>query len=227
MVNNSYFCSINVQCSMNRELLHFIDKEILPQYDHFDAAHQRNHAMTVIEESLHLATGYDVDFDMVYVIAAYHDLGLCEGREIHHLASGRIVRNDHRLLRWFTSEQIEVMAQAVEDHRASAQHAPRSIYGRIVAEADRNIDIDVIITRTLQYGLTHYPEMDTEGHIRRALQHLKEKYSRTGYLRLWIPGSRNECELHRLWNLIDNQPAIRQMVADKLTVLLREEQSEL
>ncbi|MBO4564118.1 MAG: HD domain-containing protein [Bacteroidaceae bacterium] len=202
---------------MNKELQQFITAEILPQYDGFDAAHQQDHARKVMDESLVLAVNYDVDVDMVYTIAAYHDLGLCEGREGHHLASGRIMRSDKRLLRWFTPEQIEVMAQAVEDHRASADHAPRSVYGRIVAEADRNIDIDVIITRTLQYGLAHYPELDSEGHINRALQHLNEKYSRNGYLKLWIPGSKNERKLHQLWDLIDNEAAIRQIVEDKFT----------
>lgn len=213
-----YLAGKNKRCifaDMNKDLQQFIEADILPQYDGFDAAHRQDHARKVIDESMVLAGDYDVNLDMVYAIAAYHDLGLCEGREGHHLTSGRIVRNDERLLRWFTPEQIEMMAQAVEDHRASADHAPRSIYGRIVAEADRNIDIDVIITRTLQYGLAHYPELDAEGHINRALQHLHEKYSRNGYLKLWIPGSRNERELHRLWDLIEDEAAIRKMLTDR------------
>ena len=207
---------------MNKELQQFITSEILPQYNHFDAAHQQDHAKKVMDESLALAANYDIDTDMVYTIAAYHDLGLCEGRENHHLTSGRIMRSDQRLLRWFTPEQIEIMAQAVEDHRASAHHAPRSIYGRIVAEADRNIDIDVIITRTLQYGLAHYPQLNREEHIHRALDHLHEKYSRNGYLKLWIPGSKNEHELHRLWDLIDDKTAIRKAVEDKYSQIINE-----
>jgi len=205
---------------MNQELIHFIETEILPHYDGFDAAHQRNHAQKVIEESMVLARGYDVNPNMVYAIAAYHDLGLCEGRETHHLVSGTIVRGDERLQQWFTPEEIETMAQAVEDHRASASHEPRSIYGRIVAEADRNIDIDVIITRTLQYGLAHYPQLNAEGHIQRALQHLHEKYSRTGYLKLWIPGSKNERELHRLWDLIDDEDTLRRLLTDRLATMI-------
>ena len=199
-----------------KELQQFIEAAILPCYDRFDAAHQRNHVMKVIEESMVLAHGYEVDPNMVYAIAAYHDLGLKEGRESHHLVSGSIVRGDERLRQWFTPEEIEVMAQAVEDHRASATHAPRSIYGCIVAEADRDIDINDIITRTLQYSLAHYPELDEERHIQRVLQHLNEKYSRTGYLKLWIPGSKNESELHRLWNLIDDRDTLRRIVTEQL-----------
>ena len=185
-----------------KELQQFIEAAILPCYDRFDAAHQRNHVMKVIEESMVLAHGYEVDSNMVYAIAAYHDLGLIEGRESHHLVSGSIVRGDERLRQWFTPEEIEVMAQAVEDHRASATHAPRSIYGCIVAEADRNIDISDIITRTLQYSLAHYPELDEERHIH--------------YLKLWIPGSKNECELHRLWDLIDDKDTLRGIVTEQL-----------
>ena len=118
-------------------LIHYIEQDILPRYDHFDAAHQRNHAEEVIERSLALAEHYEVNTDMVYAIAAYHDTGLCEGRDTHHLVSGRIIREDMKLRDWFDEDQIETMAQAAEDHRASSGHEPRSIYGKIVAEADR------------------------------------------------------------------------------------------
>ena len=112
---------------------------------------------------------------MMYAIAAYHDLGLQEDRKTHHLVSGRIVREDKKLCEWFSAEQIETIAQAVEDHRASSDHEPRSIYGKIVAEADRLIDPETVLSRTIQYGFKHYPEYGKEDHIRRALDHLDEK----------------------------------------------------
>ena len=87
---------------------------------------------TVIQESVTLASHYEVDMNMVYVIAAYHDTGLVEGREFHHLASGKILTDDSRLKEWFTEEQILIMKEAVEDHRASADYEPRTIYGKIV-----------------------------------------------------------------------------------------------
>ena len=205
---------------VNMELRMYVEAAVLPCYDAFDAAHQREHAVMVIENSLRLAEGMDVDADMVYAIAAYHDVGLCEGRATHHLASGRMMREDVELRRWFGAEQIETMAQAVEDHRASAHDAPRSVYGRIVAEADRNIDVDVIVRRTLQYGLAHYPELDREGHVRRALEHLHEKYGPGGYLKLWIPGSRNERELHRLWRLMEDEDAILRLVCETFDKLM-------
>ena len=194
---------------VNPNLIAYIEQNILPQYDHFDTAHQRNHAEEVIARSLALAEHYDVDVNMVYAIAAYHDTGLCEGRETHHLVSGRIIREDRKLREWFDEGQIETMAQAAEDHRASSGHEPRSIYGKIVAEADRLITPEKVIRRTIQFGLDHHPELNKEGQYQRFREHLLEKYSDTGYLRLWIPESENAIRLEELRRIIRDKEALR------------------
>ena len=205
-----YFCA-KYHCFMIQpQLKAYIEQEILPRYNHFDAAHQRNHAEEVIERSLALAEHYEVDLNMVYAIAAYHDTGLCEGRDTHHLVSGRIIREDKRLREWFDETQIETMAQAAEDHRASSEHEPRSIYGKIVAEADRLILPEKVIHRTIQYGLDHYPELDKEGQYRRFREHLLEKYSDTGYLKLWIPESDNAARLEELRVIIRDENSLRE-----------------
>ena len=196
--------------AISPDLVYYIEQDILPSYDHFDAAHQRNHAEEVIERSLALAEHYDVDNDMVYAIAAYHDTGLCEGRDTHHLVSGRIIREDKRLREWFDENQIETMAQAAEDHRASSGHEPRSIYGKIVAEADRLISPEKVIRRTIQFGLDHSPELDKEGQYQRFKAHLLEKYSDTGYLRLWIPESDNAVRLEELRKIIRDEAAMKE-----------------
>lgn len=141
--------------------------------------------------------------------AACHDLGLCEDRRTHHLISGRIIRSDANLLRWFSREQIETIAHAAEDHRASSDHEPRSIYGRIVAEADRQIIPETVIRRTVQYGFSHYPELDRGGHWRRMLDHLHEKYAEGGYLKLWIPESPNAQKLAELREIIRDESRLR------------------
>ena len=178
-----------------RSLEAYVEAEIIPRYRAFDAAHREDHVRTVIGQALELAANYDVDADMVYAAAAYHDTGLAEGRERHHLVSGRLVREDTRLQEWFSPAQVETVAQAAEDHRASSDHEPRSIYGRLIAEADRVIDGETIVRRTVRYGMDHYPEFDMEGHWQRMLAHLKEKYDYGGYLKLWIPESPNAARL--------------------------------
>lgn len=194
---------------LSAELINHIEGEIMPRYEAFDKAHDRRHAFMVMSNSLRLAQHYDVDMQMVYTIAAYHDLGLEAGREQHHTVSARIVREDKRLKKFFTSEQIEIMADAVEDHRASSSHEPRTIYGKIVAEADRIIDSETIMTRTVQYGLSHYPTLTKDEHIERAVLHIKEKYGRGGYLKLWIPQSTNATRLEEMRQLIDCEDELR------------------
>lgn len=195
---------------INTSLQTYIEQEILPRYEHFDAAHQCDHADDVIRRSLALAEHYDVDFNMVYAIAAYHDTGLCEGRDTHHLVSGRIIREDGHLKNWFDETQIEAMAQAAEDHRASADHEPRSIYGKIVAEADRLINPDKVIKRTIQYGHEHYPELDKEGQYQRFRTHMMEKYADGGYLKLWLPESENAAQLEILRQTIRDEKKLRE-----------------
>ncbi|MBQ6101879.1 MAG: HD domain-containing protein [Bacteroidales bacterium] len=199
-----------MQRSVNNSLVQYIEHEILPRYEHYDAAHQRDHIDAVILRSLELAKHYDVNVDMVYAIAAYHDTGICEGRETHHLVSGRIIREDKRLHDWFDEQQIETIAQAAEDHRASSTHEPRSIYGKIVAEADRLIVPETVIKRTIQYGLDHYPDYDKEGQYQRFKEHMTEKYSDRGYLRLWLPESDNATRLEELRKIIRDENKLRQ-----------------
>ncbi len=200
---------------IREDLKEYVEREIIPRYNCFDKAHDVRHALTVIEQSLHLSVHYPVDTEMVYAAAAYHDTGLAEGREIHHLASGRIIREDSNLRRWFTEEEIETIACAAEDHRASSGHPPRSIYGRIVAEADRIIDPETIIRRTVQYGLSHYPELDREGHWKRMLEHMKEKYAEGGFLKLWIPESPNAQRLKAFRTDILGNPTKLRALFDK------------
>lgn len=194
---------------LNDTLVRFVEAEIIPRYAAFDKAHREDHARQVIARALDLAAHYPVDVNIVYAAAACHDLGLAVDRKTHHLESGRIIRGMAELRQWFSEAEIETVAQAAEDHRASSDHAPRSIYGRIVAEADRLIDPVTIIRRTVQFGLSHYPELPREGHWERTLEHMNEKYGDQGYLKLWIPESPNAVQLEALRAIIRDETALR------------------
>lgn len=194
---------------LNPELVRYVEDEIIPRYASFDKAHRENHVRKVIEEAMNMSVRYDVDKNVLYAAAAFHDTGLVGGREAHHLSSGRIIREDQNLKRWFTPEQVETIAQAAEDHRASNGCEPRSVYGRIVAEADRDIEPMRILRRTVQYGMDHYPELDKEGHWKRMLEHLAEKYDYGGYLKLYIPESGNAANLQALRDIIHDPERLR------------------
>ncbi len=194
---------------LNKDLVQYVESEVIPRYASFDKAHREDHVRKVIEESMNMSAHYDVDQNILYAAAAFHDTGLVDGRETHHLSSGRIIREDARLKEWFSPEQIETIAQAAEDHRASNGKEPRSIYGRIVAEADRDINPMRILRRTVQFGIEHYPELDKEGHWSRMLEHLSEKYDYGGYLKLYVPESGNATGLKRLRDIIHDPERLR------------------
>lgn len=210
-----------MQNQVDLTLMEFVEKQILPRYTAFGESHGLYHVTRVIKNSLELARMLGADINMTYTIAAYHDLGMEGPRAIHHITSGKILTADARLKKWFSPEQIKIMREAVEDHRASASHAPRSIYGKIVAEADRDIDIDTVFTRAIQYGIEHDPDKDKEWQFKRFDSHMEEKYSNNGYIKLWIPHSPNEKKLKELRNIIVNKELLRQYfdkIYDKIIV---------
>ena len=196
------------------EIMELVERQILPRYNAFGESHGLRHVTRVIKNSLRLADVTGADIDMVYVIAAYHDLGMEGPRAIHHLTSGKILMADARLKKWFNADQLKVMKEAVEDHRASSSRQPRSIYGKIVAEADRDIDVHEIFLRAIQYGKENGPDKTVEEHWERFAQHMDEKYSNNGYIKLWIPNSPNEKALKELRNIIEDKKLLRKAFDD-------------
>ena len=190
------------------DLKQYVEQEILPRHKDYDAAHRPDHVRRVIARAMMIGGQWPVA-RLIYAAAAMHDIGICCGREEHHLHSGRIIREDRELRRWFSEDEIELIAQAAEDHRASATRAPRSLLGCIVAEADRDIEPETIVRRTVDYGISHYPTLDREGHWQRTLEHLHEKYAEGGYIKLWLEESPNAAPLAELRALIADEGRLR------------------
>ncbi len=195
----------------NKKLEEYIENNILPEYSEFDKGHGIEHVRTVIEKSLKLAADCNANLDYAYVIAAYHDLGLCEGREFHHIVSGKILEADNALRQWFSEDEIKIMKEAVEDHRASSKNPPRNIYGKIVAEADRDIVPLKIIKRTIQYSIANSPSNDKEQHWANLLKHMAEKYAEGGYMKLWFENSKNAKRLRELRKIISDKEQLRKI----------------
>ena len=170
----------------------YIEEKILPSYKDYEASHNVEHIKTVIANSFDLIKDLDVDVNMVYAVAAYHDIGIRYGRSDHHLTSAKWLYDDRKLRNWFTEEEILIMKEAIEDHRASNKDRPRSIYGCIVAEADRDVDPERIVKRCVQFEANAHPGASVEEVYAHILQHLDEKYSEHGYLKLWLPCRKNE-----------------------------------
>lgn len=192
--------------NINKELVKYIEDEIFPLYDRNEKGHGIGHIKTVIKRSLELAKKYDVNLDMVYTIAAYHDLGHYIDRKIHELISAKIFMKDEKVKQWFTDEEVNIIKEAIEDHRASSNHEPRSIYGMIISTADRTIvDIDNTIKRTYSYGKKNYSELPEEEQVERVYEHLTEKYGENGYAKIYLEDREFDEAIKKLRQALSNK----------------------
>lgn len=190
---------------MNKDLINYCETNIIPKYLTLDLAHQPNHVYEVIQKSLEIAQDYEVDLNMVYVIAVFHDLGLTVDRKLHHIEGGKILDQDTYIPKLFSKEKVTLMIEAIEDHRASNSKEPRSVYGKIISEADRLIDPVKIILRCIQFQISKSDDTSFKSIYPSVKVHLNEKYGHNGYLRLWLKTQDNDKQLGILRTLIDDE----------------------
>ncbi len=190
----------------------YVEKNVFPCYATNDQGHGLEHIKYVIKRSLRFARENNkkrdslVDMNMVYVIAAYHDVGHHIDAKNHEKVSAEMLKNDKGLLDFFGQEEIETMSQAVEDHRASAQNLPRNIYGEIVSSADRNTEIAHALKRTYQYNLAR-GESDVNKNMLISISHLKDKFGQKGYAteKMFFKDKQYEKFLKDIQKLTNNQ----------------------
>lgn len=193
---------------INESLKKYIEEVIFPQYELNDMGHNIDHIMYVIDRSLKFASEVeDINLDMVYTIAAYHDIGHHIDAKNHEVVSAKILGEDEKLKEYFTKEEIEEMVFAVEDHRASLEYEPRSIYGKIVSSADRNTLIEVPLKRTYAYRIEHNPEASLEQIIEESRLHLKNKFGKEGYAteKMYFEDNDYKLFLEEIAELVDNE----------------------
>lgn len=167
---------------ITKEIKNYIEKNIFPDYQKNDSGHNIDHIKYVLERSLKFAkTVPDINLDMVYVIAVFHDIGHHIDAKNHEQVSSEILEKDEFIKNHFTKEELKTMVEAVVDHRASLEYIPRSIYGKIVSSADRNTDIDIPLKRTYSYRLEHFPNATLDEIIEESRQHIIDKFGSNGY----------------------------------------------
>lgn len=166
---------------MDKGIVSYIETNIIPKYEKLKG-HTLGHIKQVIERSMKFAEqAPEVNLNMVYIIAAYHDLGRLVDNESHNIESAKMLRADEFLKKYFSDEEIETMAEAVEDHRASLGREPRSIYGKIVSSADRNPNVESMLERAYDYNKLLHPDYGEDELIEDVRIHLREKYAPDGY----------------------------------------------
>ena len=167
---------------INNELKQYIENTIFSSYKKNDLGHNLDHIRYVIDRSLKFASNQDdINYDMVYVIAAYHDIGHFIDAKNHEKVSADTLLKDINLSKYFTEDEIQIMAEAIYDHRASLEGEPRSIYGKIVSSADRNTLVEVPLKRTYAYRVEHNHNDTLDEIIEESRQHIINKFGKKGY----------------------------------------------
>jgi len=203
---------------IRKDLLRFINENIKPLYKTFDKAHNLAHFQFVTNNCIEYGKelqkqGYDISLELAYTVGALHDIGISKGREGHAKSSGEIVRNDAGLKRFFDKETIEMIAQAVENHSSHLSYEPRSIYGKIVADADRNNSTYLVFSRPIKYGIKYEPYRDRESHIDRVYEFVNEKFGRNGYVKYWLDIPQTRKEQQATWALLDDEKLCKTYIA--------------
>ena len=203
---------------IRKELLKFINQTIKPVYKTFDKAHNLSHFKFVTNNCVEyaqelIAKGFDINLEIAYVVGAMHDIGITNGREGHAKASGQIVRTQSELKQFFDTETIELIAQAVEDHSSHLEYEPRSIYGKLVADADRNNSMYLVFSRPIKFGIKHESFRTRESHIDRVFDFVNEKFGRNGYVKYWLDIPQTKQEQQKVWELLDNEKICKAYIA--------------
>lgn len=192
---------------INAKLKEYIETTLFPKYQLNEIGHSIEHIKKVIERSFELVreNNLDVNPDIVYVVAAYHDIGHHIDPFHHELVSADIMSHDEELHRFFNKDELLIIKEAIEDHRASSKHEPRSIYGKIVSSADRNNNINDCLFRTYTYGKKLRPDFTDDELFERAYDALVNKFGENGYAKFFFKDSQYEGFLSEIRKLLSNK----------------------
>ena len=193
---------------INKQLKTYIEENIFPQYKYNDRGHNLDHIKYVIDRSIKFASNIkDINYDMVYTIASYHDIGHYIDAKNHEKVSADIFLNDDKMKEFFNDEERKIISEAISDHRASLQSEPRSIYGKIISSADRNTSIDDILKRTYAYRIKHNSKDSINEIIEESRLHITNKFGKKGYAKekIYFEDKDYTNYLEELSNLIINK----------------------
>lgn len=199
--------------NVSEELKKYIDTQILPQYDANNiGGHGREHIEVVIERCFEIIREFDLDVnvDMVYTIAAFHDIGYKENPDEHEEVSSEMFKKDEEIAEFFDNEQINIIAEAIVDHRASLEYEARSIYGKIVSSADREVSLERMLTRSVLYQKDKLAKQNNciptvQQIIEASYKKLSSKYGKGGYAKMYFPDKKYVDYLENMQDLLENK----------------------
>lgn len=99
----------------------------------------------------------------------------------HEKLSAQFLASDKKLKNFFSKEEITIMKEAIEVHRASTKEEPRNIYGKIISSADRSTSLYDMLKRTYEYIKNHNKNLNMNQIIDESYEHIKNKFGKNGY----------------------------------------------
>lgn len=192
--------------NINKDLGNYINAEILPQYEKNDSGHSFEHIDYVIRRCFKFSEQFsDIDINMIYTIAVFHDIAHHIDKKNHEKLSAEIFYNNEKMKSFFSDEERLVIKEAIEDHRASSSSVPRSNYGKIISSADRSTDVDDFLRRTHAYTLKHLSNCTKDDMLRRAYEHTEQKYGKSGYAKHYVKDDEYENFRYEINLLLQNK----------------------
>ena len=192
---------------IDSKLKKHIENDILPEYDLNDKGHNKNHIDFVLKRALEISKGYDINYNILYVCVSFHDIACHINRELHEVLSAQVAFKDKYLNKFFNTNEMNIIKEAIEDHRASSNSIPRNIYGKILSSADRKVDIKTYFISSLFFKATDISKVDMEEAIEKSYNHAIDKFGKNGYAtkKFYVDDKRYKKFLNDLQYLIDNK----------------------
>lgn len=191
---------------LNENIVKYIEEKIFPQYDTNIGGHGIEHVKNVINRSFELNELFHLNLNpnMVYVIAAFHDLGYKVDSENHEQVSADMFYQDEVMKYFFSDEDRQIIYEAIIDHRASLEYEARSVYGKLVSSADRAIDIDIALWGIILFQRNKHKDENLSDLdiIEYAYKKLASKYGKGGYAKMYFPDQKYQDFLNSMQKLV-------------------------
>ena len=217
---------------IDKNLYNYLQENILPKYEKNIGGHDVSHINYVINRSFEIIQEFnlDVNYNIVYTTAMYHDIGYKKDPDNHEIVSSQIFDSDNNIKSFFSKDDQKIIHEAIVDHRASLEYEPRSIYGKIVSSADREISVENMLIRSLKYQRDkHKAENPTlDDIIEYSYKKLSSKYGKTnGYAKMYYKDKKYNDYIEEINILLDSKELFKEKekeIANKIG-LLKEDNS--
>lgn len=163
---------------VDSKLRSYVEENVFPLWDENDKGHGPIHRTEVIRRIFALNETFHLNLNpnMLFAIASYHDVGKYIDHKRHHLIAAEKFMEDEGMRQFFTDDERKVIREAIEDHRSSKEDEPRSVYGKLISSADRNTTIEMVFIRSFFVAKDRMPDMNINEYLDYTVERLRKRY---------------------------------------------------